>query len=328
MLEFLLPSILAGLGIALIAGPLGSFVVWRKMAYFGDTLAHASLMGLALGFLFNINLYLALLICCLMLAVLLVTLQKQKLVATDTLLGILAHSALSLGLVAVSFLDNVRVDLMSYLFGDLLAVSPTDLVFIYAGAAVIGLVLAIFWRPLLSTTVNEDLAAVDGINIDLMRLILMLLVDLMSYLFGDLLAISPTDLVFIYAGAAVIGLVLAIFWRPLLSTTVNEDLAAVDGINIDLMRLILMLLVGIVIAVGMKFVGALIMTSLLIIPAATARKFANTPEQMAFLASVIGSIAVFGGLSLSWFYDTPAGPSVVISAAAMFMLSQMYRTRA
>ncbi|MDH5932512.1 zinc ABC transporter permease subunit ZnuB [Vibrio splendidus] len=261
MLEFLLPSILAGLGIALIAGPLGSFVVWRKMAYFGDTLAHASLMGLALGFLFNINLYFALLICCLMLAVLLVTLQKQKLVATDTLLGILAHSALSLGLVAVSFLDNVRVDLMSYLF-------------------------------------------------------------------GDLLAVSPTDLGFIYAGAAVIGLVLAIFWRPLLSTTVNEDLAAVDGINIDLMRLILMLLVGIVIAVGMKFVGALIMTSLLIIPAATARKFANTPEQMAFLASVIGSIAVFGGLSLSWFYDTPAGPSVVISAAAMFMLSQMYRTRA
>ncbi|MEZ9396032.1 zinc ABC transporter permease subunit ZnuB [Vibrio splendidus] len=261
MLEFLLPSILAGLGIALIAGPLGSFVVWRKMAYFGDTLAHASLMGLALGFLFNINLYLALLICCLMLAVLLVTLQKQKLVATDTLLGILAHSALSLGLVAVSFLDNVRVDLMSYLF-------------------------------------------------------------------GDLLAVSPTDLVFIYAGAAVIGVVLAIFWRPLLSTTVNEDLAAVDGINIDLMRLILMLLVGIVIAVGMKFVGALIMTSLLIIPAATARKFANTPEQMAFLASVIGSIAVFGGLSLSWFYDTPAGPSVVISAAAMFMLSQMYRSRA
>ncbi|WP_394142920.1 zinc ABC transporter permease subunit ZnuB [Vibrio chagasii] len=261
MLEFLLPSILAGLGIALIAGPLGSFVVWRKMAYFGDTLAHASLMGLALGFLFNINLYFALLICCLMLAVLLVTLQKQKLVATDTLLGILAHSALSLGLVAVSFLDNVRVDLMSYLF-------------------------------------------------------------------GDLLAVSPTDLMFIYAGAAVIGLVLAIFWRPLLSTTVNEDLAAVDGINIDLMRLILMLLVGIVIAVGMKFVGALIMTSLLIIPAATARKFSSTPEQMALFASIIGSIAVCGGLSLSWFYDTPAGPSVVISAAAMFMLSQMVKSRA
>ncbi|WP_260259472.1 zinc ABC transporter permease subunit ZnuB [Vibrio intestinalis] len=256
MIEFLLPSIIAGLGIALIAGPLGSFVVWRKMAYFGDTLAHASLMGLALGFLLDINLYLALVICCLALAVILVTLQKQQLVATDTLLGILAHSALSLGLVAVSFLDNVRIDLMSYLFGDLLAVSPTDLIFIYSGAI----------------------------------------------------------------GVAV---VLAVFWRPLLSTTVNEDLAAVEGHNTDLMRLILMLLVGMVIAVGMKFVGALIMTSLLIIPAATARRFAQTPEQMAFIASAIGSIAVLLGLSMSWHFDTPAGPSVVISATAMFLLGQL-----
>lgn len=133
MIEFLLPSILAGIGIALVAGPLGSFVVWRRMAYFGDTLAHASLMGLALGFLLNINLYLALVVVCLGLAVVLVTMQKQQLVATDTLLGILAHSALSLGLIAVSFLDNVRVDLMGYLFGDLLSVSNQDVAFIYIG---------------------------------------------------------------------------------------------------------------------------------------------------------------------------------------------------
>lgn len=261
MIEFLLPSIFAGIGIALIAGPLGSFVVWRRMAYFGDTLAHASLMGLALGFLLDINLYLALTICCMALAIILVTLQKQRLVATDTLLGILAHSALSLGLVAVSFLDNIRVDLMSYLF-------------------------------------------------------------------GDLLAVSPTDLMYIYAGVAVIGALLFVFWRPLLSTTVNEDLAAVEGVNVDLMRLIIMLMVGLVIAIGMKFVGALIMTSLLIIPAATARKFTVTPEQMAITASFIGISSVFCGLSLSWFYDTPAGPSVVISAASFFLLAQLVPSRA
>ncbi|EKK9986583.1 zinc ABC transporter permease subunit ZnuB [Vibrio vulnificus] len=256
MIEFLLPALLAGLGIALIAGPLGSFVVWRKMAYFGDTLAHASLMGLALGFLLDVNLYLALIVCCLALAVILVTLQKQQLVASDTLLGILAHSALSIGLVAVSFLDNVRVDLMSYLF-------------------------------------------------------------------GDLLAVSPQDLLFIYAGVAAVGATLYLFWRPLLSTTVNEELAAVEGTNIDLIRLILMLMVGIVIAVGMKFVGALIMTSLLIIPAAAARRFAQSPEQMAGFASLIGILAVLGGLTLSWHFDTPAGPSVVISATAIFMLAQL-----
>ncbi|ELP5727874.1 zinc ABC transporter permease subunit ZnuB [Vibrio vulnificus] len=256
MIEFLLPSILAGLGIAIIAGPLGSFVVWRKMAYFGDTLAHASLMGLALGFLLDVNLYLALIVCCLALAVILVTLQKQQLVAADTLLGILAHSSLSVGLVAVSFLDNVRVDLMSYLF-------------------------------------------------------------------GDLLSVSLQDLMFIYTGVAAVALTLYLFWRPLLSSTVNEELAAVEGINIDLIRLVLMLMVGIVIAVGMKFVGALIMTSLLIIPAATARRFARSPEQMALFASVIGAIAVLSGLTLSWHLDTPAGPSVVISATIIFMLAQL-----
>lgn len=226
------------------------------MAYFGDTLAHASLMGLALGFLLDINLYLALVVCCLTLAVILVTLQKQQLIASDTLLGILAHSALSIGLVAVSFLDNVRVDLMSYLF-------------------------------------------------------------------GDLLAVSAQDLLFIYAGVVAISAALFIFWRPLLSTTVNEELAAVEGVNTDLIRLVLMLMVGIVIAVGMKFVGALIMTSLLIIPAATARRFASSPEQMAFTAAFLGVISVLSGLTLSWHFDTPAGPSVVISATSLFVLSQL-----
>lgn len=259
MIEFLLPAIFAGLGIAIIAGPLGSFVVWRRMAYFGDTLAHASLLGLALGVLLDINIYLALLVCCLAIALILVTLQKRQLVGTDTLLGILAHSALSLGLVSISFLDDVRIDLMSYLF-------------------------------------------------------------------GDLLSVSPSDIYFIYLGVIVISVILYYFWQPLLSTTVSEELAAVEGTNVDLMRLILMLLIGTVIAVGMKFVGALIITSLLIIPSATARKFSSTPEQMVFLSSLIGCVSVLLGIALSWHYDTPAGPSVVVSAAALFMLSQFRKS--
>ncbi|WP_117233378.1 zinc ABC transporter permease subunit ZnuB [Vibrio maerlii] len=260
MIEFLLPSLLAGLGISIIAGPLGSFVVWRKMAYFGDTLAHAALMGLALGFLLEINIYFALVICCIALAIGLVLLQRKQLVSTDTLLGILAHSALSLGLVAVSFLDNVRVDLMSYLF-------------------------------------------------------------------GDLLAITPEDLTYVFVGVAFVLTVLVYFWRPLISSTVNEELASIEGVNVELMRLVVMLLVGVVIAIGMKFVGALIITSLLIIPAATARKFASTPENMAWIASLIGGIAVCLGLALSWHFDTPAGPSVVISATAIFLLSQPIKQR-
>jgi zinc transport system permease protein len=257
MIEFLLPAVIAGIGIALIAGPLGSFVVWRKMAYFGDTLAHASLLGITLGFLLEVNLYLSLIVCCLAIAVILVVLQRNPLLGTDTLLGILAHSALSLGMVSISLLDNVRIDLMSYLFGDLLAVSSGDLGFIYLG-----------------------LLIVSG--------------------------------------------VLYLFWAPLLSATISEELAAVEGVNIELMRMVLMLLVGVVIAVGMKFVGALIITALLIIPPATARHFARSPEQMIIIASAIGCISVLGGIAASWHFDTPAGPSVVLCAAATFIVSQLY----
>jgi zinc transport system permease protein len=251
--DFLILALAGGIGIAALAGPLGAFVVWRRMAYFGDTLAHSALMGIALGFLFDINLNLAVVACCVMLAVLLVSLQRQHLVATDTLLGIMAHSALSLGLVAVALLDNVRIDLMEYLFGDLLAIAPADLWWIYGGGAVVILLL---WR----------------------------------------------------------------LWNPLLAITINEELAQVEGVPVARVRLGLMLLIAVVIAVAMKLVGILLITSLLIIPAAAARRLANTPEQMALFASLLGMLAVVGGISASWFWDTPAGPSVVVTALVEFLI--------
>ncbi|RXJ74743.1 zinc ABC transporter permease [Veronia nyctiphanis] len=256
MLEFLLYPVLAGLLIAVAAGPLGSFIVWRRMSYFGDTLAHASLLGLALGLLFQIDLNIALISSCLLIAIALVILQRRSSVSTDTLLGILAHSSLSLGMVTVSFLDDIRVDLMSYLFGDLLSITRDDLIIIAIGTAII------------------------------------------------------------------IGLIYKL-WRPLLTITVSEDMARVDGYNVDGLRLVLMLMVGLVIAIAMKFVGALIITSLMIIPAATARRFSDSPEKMTILAVLIGCMSVLGGVSLSWFEDTPAGPSVVVVAAALFLFSQI-----
>lgn len=137
MADFLLYALLAGLALALVAGPLGSFVVWRRMAYFGDTLSHAALLGVALGFLLDVSPTIAVTVGCLLLAVLLVTLQQRQPLASDTLLGILAPSTLSLGLVVLSFMHEVRIDLMAYLFGDLLAISPTDLAWILGGSAAV-----------------------------------------------------------------------------------------------------------------------------------------------------------------------------------------------
>lgn len=253
MLEFLLRALLGGLGVAVVAGPLGAFVVWRRMAYFGDTLAHSALLGVSLGLLLEINLNLAVIVMCVSLAAILVTLQKKHFIATDTLLGILAHASLSLGLVVVSFLDNIRIDLMAYLFGDLLSISQNDLFWIYGG------------------------------------------------------------------GVLVLSLLVA-FWKPLLAMTVNEELAKVEGYPVETIRLLLMLLVALVIAVAMKIVGMLLITSLMVIPAATARKLSNSPTQMAYMASLVGCFSVASGLYISFLWDTPAGPSVVVCATLMFLL--------
>ncbi|WP_034915408.1 MULTISPECIES: zinc ABC transporter permease subunit ZnuB [Erwinia] len=258
MIQLLLPGWLAGVLLALAAGPLGSFVVWRRMSYFGDTLAHASLLGVAFGLLLNVSPFYAVIAVTLLLALVLVWLERRPHLAIDTLLGILAHSALSLGLVVVSLMSNVRVDLMAYLFGDLLSVTPADL-----------------WT--------------------------------------------------IGAGVVVVLGVLALNWRSLLSMTISPELAQVDGVSIQRTKMVLMLVTALTIGVAMKFVGALIITSLLIIPAATARRFARSPEQMAGVAVIVGILAVSAGLTFSAWYDTPAGPSVVLGASLMFLLSMAKR---
>lgn len=254
MLDILLPAWICGIILSLLSAPLGAFVVWRKMSYFGDTLSHASLLGVALGLLLDVNPYLAIIIMVLLLAGLLVWLENYTAFSADTLLGIIAHSSLSLGVVAISLMDNVRVDLISYLFGDILAVDYHDL----------------YW---------------------------------------------------IIGGAAIVLFILIRFWKPLLSTTINAELAQVEGINTRKMQMILMLTTALTIALSMKFVGALIITSLLIIPAATARRFARTPEQMVIIGYFLSCAAISLGLSLSALYDTPAGPSIVIASSGLFMLS-------
>ncbi len=256
MPDFLIHALLAGIGVAVVAGPLGSFAVWRRMAYFGDTLAHSALLGVALGLLLSINLNTAVVLGCLVLALILVGLQQNRYIATDTLLGILSHSTLALGLVCVSLLDNTRIDLMGYLFGDLLAATRTDVATIFAVSA----------------------------------LVLALLIWL---------------------------------WRPLLAITVHEELASVEGVPVAAVRLALMLLMALVIAIAMKIVGVLLITALLIIPAAASRRLTHTPEQMAIVASLLGCLSICAGLAASFYWDTPAGPSVVLSASLLFVLSLM-----
>ena len=171
--DFLVRALIAGLGVAAVTGPLGSFVIWRRMAYFGDTLAHSALLGVTLGLFLGINLTIGVFVSCIVVAILLVALQNRVQLSSDAILGILAHGTLALGLVAVSFLDDVRIDLMALLFGDILAVNSTDLLLIYASGVSILLLMIVMWRALVSATVHEDLARAEGVPVEKINILLL-----------------------------------------------------------------------------------------------------------------------------------------------------------
>ncbi len=248
--DFLIRAALAGLGVAIAAAPLGCFVVWRRMAYFGDATAHAAILGVALALGFSMSVFTGALVVALAMALTVSALSGRG-YAMDTLLGVMAHSALAFGLVAVSFLQGVRIDLMAYLFGDILAVDKSDLMVIWGGAM---LVLALLvWR-----------------------------------------------------------------WQALLTATLGSDLAYASGVDPKREQLVLTLALALVVAVAIKVVGVLLIAAMLIIPAAAARPLSSTPERMAAIAVLIGMVSALGGLKLSFMLDTPTGPTIVCVAAIIF----------
>ena len=252
--DFFTRALLAGLGLAIMAGPLGCFIVWRRMAYFGDTLAHSALLGVAAALFFEIQVVVGVFMTALLVAISLLLLSQRQTLGRDTLLGLISHAFLAIGFVVIAFLTNVRVDVMSYLLGDILAVGRFDLAVIFGCAAVTLGLLICLWQRLLATTVSTELAQAEGQS-------------------------------------------------PLLS------------------ELILMLTLAAVVAVCIKIVGVLLITALLIIPAATARRFASTPERMAIAAALIGCFDVVAGLYASLWWDTPSGPSIVTAAFIVFLIS-------
>lgn len=253
--DFLVRAALAGVGVALAAGPLGCFVVWRRMAYFGDATAHAALLGVTLALASGLPVVLGVTVAALAMA-LTVTALSGRVYAADTLLGVASHAALATGLVALSFLRDVRVDLMGYLFGDILAVSRGDLAVIFGGAGLVAALLV--WR-----------------------------------------------------------------WRGLVLATLSDDLAAAAGVRPERERLILTLALALLVAVSLKVVGVLLITAMLIVPAAAARALARTPEAMAAGAALAGVVAALGGIAASWRLDTPTGPSIVVAAVGLMLAANL-----
>lgn len=258
MFELIFPAWLAGIILVLTTGPLGSFIVWRKMSSFGDTLSHSSLLGLAISALFNISSFYAIFCFIGFLSIFLAWLEEVLPFALETILSIISHTSLSLGIILIS--------LISTHYGN---------------------------------------------------------IDVPNYLFGDLLTVAKSDLLTMLMGSVIIISILIYRWNSLLLATVNKELAQIDGINIFYARLTIMLMTALTISMAIQFVGALLITSLLIIPSATAQHFSNSPEKMVFISIIVGVISVTGGIFFSVFYNTPASPSIVLFSSFLFLLSNI-----
>ena len=252
--DFLVRAILAGIGIALVTGPLGCFVVWRRLSFFVDTLAHSALLGVLLSISLNINVSLTIFVVSSLVALILLRLEKSTNLAGDSLLGLISHSSLAIGLVILGFLSFIRFDVLGVLFGDILSVNTNDLLFIWIGG---GLILAVLFY----------------------------------------------------------------IWKPLFASTVNYELAEAEGMNPERVNAIFTILLAALIAISIKMIGVLLITGLLIIPTAMARNLSNNPKQMVVLSIIGGLLSVFIGLYASFEINTASGPSIVVVALILFILS-------
>ena len=252
--DFIVRAFAAGIGLAFITGPLGCFIVWRRLSYFGDTIAHSALLGVVIAYALDFNLIIAVFVVSCLLALSLLFLQRRTNLPDDALLGLLAHSVLAIGLVLLGILSFIRIDLMGLLFGDILSVNVTDLLFVWIGGSIVLIVLILIWRPL-------------------------------------------------FAG------------------TVNLELAKAEGLNPDLANAIFTLLIASVIAISIKIVGILLITGLLIIPAAASRNLSSTPIQMAIISSIIGVCSVVIGLQTSMIWNTSTGPTILVITLGVFIIT-------
>ena len=252
--DFIVRAFAAGIGLAFITGPLGCFIVWRRLSYFGDTIAHSALLGVVIAYALDFNLIIAVFVVSCLLALSLLFLQRRTNLPDDALLGLLAHSVLAIGLVLLGVLSFIRIDLMGLLFGDILSVNVTDLLFVWIGGGIVLIVLILIWRPL-------------------------------------------------FAG------------------TVNLELAKAEGLNPDLANAIFTLLIASVIAISIKIVGILLITGLLIIPASASRNLSSTPIQMAIISSIIGVASVVLGIQTSMIWNTPTGPTILTITLGVFILT-------
>ena len=255
MKNILLNAVITVFGISIGVGPIGSFVLWKKLSYFGDTIAHSALLGVTLAMIMHVHHIIGILLIATLPSLML--LQLRNYYTKDMLFNITSNSSLALASIILSII------------------------------------------PLSNTNV------------------------ITSMLFGDVLAIDYSDIIVLYIATISIATIIACQWKKWLLITISTDLAIVAKLNTKILEIEFMILLSILIAVSINIIGILLITSLLIIPAATARVIIKTPIQMIVLSSILCFTSSICGLFASYTFDIPAGPSIIMMSTAILIATNL-----
>ncbi|MBW8308432.1 MAG: metal ABC transporter permease [Candidatus Paracaedibacteraceae bacterium] len=251
--EFVQRALLAGMGLAIPMGILGCFMLWRRMSFFSDAMGHAAILGVIGGLILHIHPQMAVAAIALLAAFILSRYRDSSRLPLDTWLGAVSYGGLSLGLCLMALYPSVRVNPEAILFGEILSVTWTDVLWVLAVA--IGTPL-LFWK----------------------------------------------------------------IWRPVVLITMDEDWAATNNTPVYSIQMIFLTTIALVTAVGLKITGALLLPALMIFPAATASYFARSPETMVITSSLVAIVSFMSGALVSFWFDLPTGPAIVVISLLLMVI--------
>jgi zinc transport system permease protein len=254
---FMQRALLAGIVLAVLLALLGTFVVLRRMAFFSDGIAHASLAGVAAGILLAMNPLIAALLASALFAILIYILEKRYQITSDAAIGMLFTSGLALGVILLSLKSGYQPELVSFLFGNILSITPGEMWLTVIGGAVIIVVSLTFFKSLILFSLDSEMAYLQGVKTNLLQ------------------------------PALYVGLAMSV-------------------------------------VLGIKVLGIILVSALLIIPVTTAKLFSKSFKMLVVTNVFLALVTVLTGIVLSYYLDLPTGPTIVLTGTVIFIACALY----
>ncbi len=254
--QFMQNAFIAALFASIACGIIGSYVVVKRLVFISGGIAHAALGGIGLGYFLGINPVITLIPFSILSALGIGLISKKTKLSEDSTIGILWAMGMAVGIIFIGLTPGYVPDLFSYLFGNILTVTNTDI-------------------------------------------LLMVILDIIIMLFA------------------------AVLYKGFLAISFDEEFSVISGVKVNLLYFILLSLVALTVVILIKVVGLILVISLLTIPPSIAKQYTNSLKKMMLLSTLIGILLTFSGLLLSYFFDLASGATIILVSGAAFIVSSI-----